>query len=1324
MDFLGQCVKESCGLLESSGGSGTTLTANNKLLGVGDKQVGTTDATDLQFLTDNKIRAVLDSSGNFDVRDLRSSEIDLLPNQQFSVVSGTATLSNFESTITTTSESDEFKIMSEFIPDTAPINTFSEDVYIKFDGSTTNLDLGVIDSLSNITLSNTSAVTIAPNDILRVFLFKTSSQIIISYTLNGIGPGGILLTTNLDLEHQFYFTGYNGTCSITRSKRNDTEQKGSINLVDNHNFGLRIGEETKDYLNIDTLNDAMTLSNVTDINTGSIIFNDNEIVIKKELVGSQESMVPNNTIVQQSNFSSLNGEILTITADETNITIPITPIFTLGDKFELTLNIDKQSPTTGYYIGVGEYSVVPLTYTNIPQSVYPTNVYYSTPTGFGGSFTPPGIWSVDPNFSAPNYNTVGLYEIKLVLEESGEFNLYVDGTIKFNMTLVGSNTLECFIWTPTQGTAEFDTSYASMLSGDGGIVIDGYPVAQTFNQLLGGDPNTGVMTFKQVNTQGLIIGDEENIPDPTTDNSLRFGAGAGIVNAETLTLETEFKTSFVSSGLGAEVVKIDHGNANLDLLGYHLQTDRIDVGSYTGPADSIDDPLLWSTSNNSNMILTTNTFNQQSTSQTAWAYTDTFQPFGLKTDINILFSTIAAGSRHYVSIVSDEIINSISLAYQDSVTLQVSQFGVQKTLVTRQAGAQTDSVLLGNGNYPSGTLVTFQIRDNIVKTLLNGVEIVSGVEFPITNNVYRISIKDTNTQSGDVVGTTNISTFSLDFTDKTDNINIYSGTDIQFENDMKISRDAQNGDDWLGFDVTNDEIDIFKDIQSTGGISCVSLTTNRIDIGLGSKYITSADELGVLSGADRILEDGVSYVICGSITVDKNIRYGVANSIRGLDFQSSITFDETAQDCQFVSNNQDFYLSTITINQGGGRFTAGGSVGLIQATNYNITAPAPFYGREKRFRLADCNIVRPYKVGQITGYGTLNINNNFIDGGGGLAGELAPYYTVDGISVSDGLSLEFNNNKLVLFQGAQITSTGVQLRMLTDADNSLGFNAVTITGNIFHPRDSENGIKFEVGSSTALGNISGNTFIRTGGTAPLIDYPDQSIFDNYNPVEIVNYTINANAGFTNSEPNLKTIMTGSTSTTSVTYVIIEPLDNSDILAISESSRFAIQLDLTGVVGSISFKPNERILDVASSSTALIVSVDPLVGTDQTIYITDMTNAFSATPTTFTGSVTGSATGGSLRGIYYYFEKDPRRLTIHATLEVTTGNNETYFLTHGSETVADDDQESYALADNAGAGSSLSIIGSKTFNMGSKLAFWVSSLGASATTVDKMVVSTR
>ena len=118
----------------------------------------------------------------------------------------------------------------------------------------------------------------------------------------------------------------------------------------------------------------------------------------------------------------------------------------------------------------------------------------------------------------------------------------------------------------------------------------------------------------------------------------------------------------------------------------------------------------------------------------------------------------------------------------------------------------------------------------------------------------------------------------------------------------------------------------------------------------------------------------------------------------------------------------------------------------------------------------------------------------------------------------------------------------------------------------------------------------------------------------------------------------------------------------------------------------------------------------------------MSNAFSAVPIGFTGSVTGSATGGSLRGIYKYFEKDPRRLTITSSFEVDTGGNETYFITHGTDTVADDNQESYGLAANNGAGSSLSIVGSKLFNFEDKLALWVSTLSPSPTTIDKMVIS--
>jgi len=167
----------------------------------------------------------------------------------------------------------------------------------------------------------------------------------------------------------------------------------------------------------------------------------------------------------------------------------------------------------------------------------------------------------------------------------------------------------------------------------------------------------------------------------------------------------------------------------------------------------------------------------------------------------------------------------------------------------------------------------------------------------------------------------------------------------------------------------------------------------------------------------------------------------------------------------------------------------------LDATNYNLGAPAPFYGRNKRFKVTDCNILRPWKIGTIEGFGTLNITNNFFNGGGGLAGQPTSYYTNEGIAISDGLSLEFNNNKVVLMLGAQQVSTAKLLNMKARVSPLLGFNACTITGNIFHPRNSETGIDFDDDSRTQLGNISGNVFIRTGGSAPLINYTDQTLYD-------------------------------------------------------------------------------------------------------------------------------------------------------------------------------------------------------------------------------------
>ena len=80
-------------------------------------------------------------------------------------------------------------------------------------------------------------------------------------------------------------------------------------------------------------------------------------------------------------------------------------------------------------------------------------------------------------------------------------------------------------------------------------------------------------------------------------------------------------------------------------------------------------------------------------------------------------------------------------------------------------------------------------------------------------------------------------------------------------------------------------------------------------------------------------------------------------------------------------------------------------------------------------------------------------------------------------------------------------------------------------GNIFHPRGNfENGIDFDPTSRTGLGVISSNTFIRSGGTAQLINYENSLLYDNYNPFSIETYTINSNVGIVNSEPSLKSII--------------------------------------------------------------------------------------------------------------------------------------------------------------------------------------------------------
>ena len=664
------------------------------------------------------------------------------------------------------------------------------------------------------------------------------------------------------------------------------------------------------------------------------------------------------------------------------------------------------------------------------------------------------------------------------------------------------------------------------------------------------------------------------------------------------------------------------------------------------------------------------------------------------------------------------------------------------------SGTNTQDLLLNNAGFnikiPSCNLdLNNNSIENVFRLNVGRIKNPALTNIDIENDLY---LRDNNITK---VANINVDTFSVNtlpailFNDDVSlfNNNIVSAGDIKTTSFSSTDFKTNDIDVNANFDMNNNNIENVNTLEinslgknGTGDISIQSdidvnnfdlkfvsnLDTNTLTIGVTTQYITNANQLPTPVGNYHIIPDNTTWIICGQITLTYGIEFGVNCSLRGVDFSAQIIFDETNNDCDIKAVDNNFYLSQLTIVNGGGRFTGNTTLvrGLLNATNYNVGAPAPFYGRNKRFKITDCNILRPFKIGTVEGFGTLNVTNNFFNGGGGLAGQATSYYTNEGMSVSDGLSLEFNNNKMVLMAGAQQASTLKLLNMKARVSSLLGINACTITGNIFHPRNSETGIDFHADSRTQLGNISGNVFIRTGGTFPLINYTDQPTYDNYNPLSIENYSINANTGVVNSEPNLKSGIGTSDSISSATATLIEPSDNSQVEIINLSSRFGIQLDLTGV--TVAFVANERITDTVSGNTALILAVDAEAGGNQSVYITDMSAMFDATPTTFT-SATGNATGGSLRYIYRYSEKDPRKLVLTSTFSVDVGSNKEYFIAPSMNGMADTICEVGGVSTNTGAGATLTVVCAKKYEEGDKEQFYFRTGDGSAGNIEKGII---
>ena len=450
----------------------------------------------------------------------------------------------------------------------------------------------------------------------------------------------------------------------------------------------------------------------------------------------------------------------------------------------------------------------------------------------------------------------------------------------------------------------------------------------------------------------------------------------------------------------------------------------------------------------------------------------------------------------------------------------------------------------------------------------------------------------------------------------TDILNSNATALITCNTDLAMSNNSITG----ALNITTNNLNGNADLNITAVQLTQSTTANRLFqdyiqmgtlLSIDTVHVFEASTLSLgnittIGGFDYYnLSPNTQYIFHGSIElIDTGFLLGVNNSLRGSTSASEITFTETTKNiigfkCQF--NN--CYISDLTISGGGGHFD-NTAVGLFDCLNYSILSPPPFYQRDKICRIINCNIQAPYSLGKILGFSTINFNNNFINGGGSIP---SGTYTREGLTVSDGLSFEFNNNKVVLFAGAQTTSTTYMLRLI-QSDPLLQFNAVNVSGNIMHPRNQERAILFEEDSKTELGLIASNTFIRTGGTAPLIDYPYNTIFKNYNCKEVVNYEIVANAGVINGEVILQASTGLHNSITSATYIDLD-IPITSINPITKSKRFSLLFTLLGTTG-IGYTVGNLLVSVTDTTKrGYITNIEPIAAGVQLIYITDMTGIF-------------------------------------------------------------------------------------------------------------------
>ena len=315
---------------------------------------------------------------------------------------------------------------------------------------------------------------------------------------------------------------------------------------------------------------------------------------------------------------------------------------------------------------------------------------------------------------------------------------------------------------------------------------------------------------------------------------------------------------------------------------------------------------------------------------------------------------------------------------------------------------------------------------------------------------------------------------------------------------------------------------IIDDLTWTGG--SITRTTNSVNV----VEVVQESNFGVVGGGVIILTTNTVYVIKGLVNCTNRILINTEGIVikgndRGKDTLKYIGIVGAGDFITITDVNCE--ISNIKLSSSN---TTGGDV-ILNASNFSLGAYND--GRLKVLTILNCQFRDCYDVLKIEGFDLVDFQQTlfwYVK----ATSIGCQFKNVSKLQISSCEYIRWFDETTIPTPGPGDYATASMIEVLADGAGN-GNGATNISGCIFHPQKTQNGIDINTGSTTGFGTISGNTFIIIGLTTGETFLADSltPALGAYSEIECLKFDILANNGILNSTAGVVMTMEGNTEDT-------------------------------------------------------------------------------------------------------------------------------------------------------------------------------------------------